>query len=111
MIVILCAGVAIRFSSVVDNAQKDLNQERYSRMVAEESLEKANNRINSLEADLVRTQNTMKGIEGLIKETKGINEDLKNQLEKSSRINEELDKKIKEFQQSPAPSEASPSGG
>ena len=103
--------MAIRSGSIVNNAQKDLNQERYSRMVAEESLEKANNRINSLEVELVRTQNKIKGIEGLIKETKDINEDLKNQLEKSSRINEELDKKIKELQQSPIPSEAIPSGG
>ena len=90
------------------DAEHTLNQERYNRMLAEENLEKASSTINNLQSQLSATQKKIKTIETLVEQTKGMNADLKDRLDKTSKVNEQLDERVKELQQSPPETAASP---
>lgn len=82
-------------------AQKELIQERYLRMVAEEEWDKSQNRLGSLESELERTHNKIKNAERQLQETRSINDELKNLLEKASQANQDLehslDQRMKEI--------------
>ena len=108
LVVAACTILAVKYGRNASQAQGELDQERYSRMVAEEGLEKAGMKVTSLESELNRTQAKLKGLESLIKETKSLNSDLKAQLEKSSQINDELDRRIQDIQQRPVVAQESP---
>ena len=99
MLSVLSGGLAIRYNLSAANSQKDLNQERFNRMTAEETLEKASARIFSLEAELARTQSKVKGIEKALEQVSAVNSDLKGRLDKASEIKDKLDSKIKELEQ------------
>ena len=111
MLCVFSAGLAIRYNLNASNAQKDLNQERFNRMTAEEGLEKANARISSLEAELARTQSKVKGVEKALEQANAVNGDLKGRMEKALEYRDKLDAKIKELEQlaGPAPAKAAAS--
>ena len=109
MLTVLSAGLAIRYNLNASNALKDLNQERFMRMTAEESLEKSNDKISSIDAELKRTQSKMNGLEKALEQANAFNEDLKSRLNKAAEIKNNLDGKIQELEQmagGPAPAAA-----
>ena len=67
-------------------AGDELNQERYTRMVAEEGLTDANTKMVSLEAELARVKGKNKTLEHVVEETKALNSDLKNRLDQMLQI-------------------------
>ncbi len=99
-------GLTIRFAKDVQKHEQSLNQERYTRMVAEESLASSNSKVNAMETELARLQNKIKNTEKMLGETSLVNDDLKARLDKAKQIKESMDLKIKELQNMVIPESA-----
>ncbi|MBN1870340.1 MAG: hypothetical protein JW847_07195 [Candidatus Omnitrophica bacterium] len=98
VLLILSCGLAIRYGYIARDAEKQLNNERYQRLVSEENLQKANERVDSLKAELSKVQEKVAQVEGVLEKTKAINEDLRVRLDKAAEIKLNLDKRIEELQ-------------
>lgn len=100
---IILAVVAVFFG--VQNTQKAskavaiLDQERFSRMTAEEDLQVAQAKVSSLETEIKRAQGKLKSTETIMEQTKVMNEDLKARLDKAAQIKTRLEEKINELSQ------------
>jgi len=105
-LIVLCGWLAYHYNQTAFKAQDVLNQERFTRMTAEENLEKATDRISSLEAELTKSQNKINGLEKMVEQTKAINDDLKSRMDKALMIKDNLETKIKELQESSGVSSA-----
>ena len=92
-------GLAVHYNKNANYAQNVLNQERFEKLTAEENLEKANAKIESLTTELDRTKSKIKNISTLIEQTNSLNSDLKSRLETISKMNESLENKMKELSQ------------
>lgn len=91
-------GLAYRYHQTALDATGSLNNERYSRMVAEQGLEDAKTKINSLETELDRAAKKIKGVETKLEQVATINGDLKSRLEKAAEIKTNLEQRIKELE-------------
>ena len=91
-----CVAMVFFSGQTVDKTRKDLDQERYNRMVAEEKLEKALVKIKSLETDLTNAQNQAQGLQTVLEQEKNANVDLKTELEKTSKLKEVLEGNLKD---------------
>ncbi len=96
--VVLSCGLAIRYNQDAGAARKELDTELYKRMVAEESLQKANIQIDSIKEELKRMTSRVEQVEIVLDKTKAVNADLKLRLHKADQMKEILDKKIAELQ-------------
>ena len=106
LVAVLGITMTVRFAKDAQSHEQNLNQERYNRMVAEESLASANTKINALETELERLQNKIKNSEKLLSETNAMNDDLKARLDKAMQIKGDMEKKIGELQNIVAPAPA-----
>jgi predicted transcriptional regulator len=75
----------------------DLDSERYTRMLTEESLLKANRKIDMLESEVLKLQKSLSTKEQLIQQVEAVNADLKVRLEKIAKIKENMEKKLREL--------------
>ncbi len=89
--------VAITANNNADELRQSLNQERYTRMVTEEKLQKANSRIKSIEDQLAETQNKIKSVQTILQEGQSTNTDLKTQLENVTQTKNSLEKRIEDL--------------
>ena len=80
-------------------ATRELDGERYGRMVAEEGLEAAKVRIDSLKMESKRQGNKIKSIERLLKQTIAGNKDLKSRAAQMKEKKVMLETRIKELEQ------------
>jgi len=103
VIVGVSIGVAIRSSKLAHDARSTLDQERYSRMVAQENLELARGKITSLEGKLAKAQKKISGIKKMLEGIKAYNEDLKARLERAAELKAVMDVKIKELEKISSP--------
>lgn len=92
-------GLAINYNQTSLKAKKDLERERYARMVAEESSEKLNAKLRSLEGDIVRYQQKSQTAQSVVEQLKSVNEDLETRLDKTARDRESLELKVRELEQ------------
>ena len=76
--------------------EKSLQQERYSRLVAEENFEKNESKIKQMDLDLKLSQEKIVKIQKILDEEKNVNEDLKTQYEKLVAAKSEMEVKLKE---------------
>ena len=74
---------------------KSLEEERYGRMVAEESSQKSAAKLATLENQLKSTQDKMVKLKNILDQEKGVNQDLKNQYEQLVRAKTDLESKLK----------------
>lgn len=81
------------------HAKQELNGERYGRMVAEEGLEAAKTKLESLERNVQRQENKIKSLERLLKQTSESNKDLEERIKKMSETKANLEMRIKELEQ------------
>lgn len=88
LVIIICLIVAggatfasFKYDQKSDKASNALNDERYARMTAEENLESARAKIESLESELSRTSNKANGLEKKLEQVSAINKDLKIKLD------------------------------
>lgn len=99
----LSCGLSIRYNQDASYARDKLDGERYKRIVSEESLQKANIQVGSLEDELRRIKNKVKNIGSILEKTKAFNKDLRRRLDKAAEIKKTLDKKIAELRQLVSP--------
>jgi len=90
-----CLAIAVIASQKVNRNQQDLVQERYKRMVAEESLQKAQTKVKILRNDIVNVQNQVQGLQTILEKEKTLSSDLRTELEKLDKLNEVLENEPK----------------
>ena len=88
--------VLVRNHQEKSKMERSLQQERYSRLVAEENFEKNESKIKQLDLDLKLSQEKIVKIQRILDEEKNVNEDLKTQYEKLTSAKSELENKLKE---------------
>lgn len=98
VLAVLCCFLAGYYNNYAKSAKNDLNEERYLRMVSEEDLENARQKISGLETELKRSQKKV-----MITEKKLINaeeevQDLKQRVKKAQQKNGELEKTVRELE-------------
>jgi len=106
LVIVLMVGfllMALSSNRAVGHIKRDLDQERYKRIVAEENLSKSSAKINSLETELSATRDKIQNVQTILQEGKSETTDLKVQLERMTKAKEALDKKIEELKNATAP--------
>ena len=102
VLAISCFIMVIISGQKVNTTRKDLEQERYNRMIAEEKLEKALLKVKSLENELTNAQNQTQGIQTVLEKEKVANAALKTELEKVTKLKEVLEQELKNALVQPA---------
>ena len=74
---------------------KSLEEEKYSRMVAEESSQKSAAKVATFENQLKSANDKMTKLKDILDQQKGVNEDLKGQYDKLAETKKELEEKLK----------------
>ena len=98
VLVLICVGLVVALVSILEKANKvnkSLDEERYSRMVAEESLQKNSAKLSTLEAQLKNANERISKVQDLIDHQKAANVDLKKQLQELSDLKADLEGKLK----------------
>ncbi len=109
-LVALCFGLAIYFNQNVLQTRRVLENERYTRLTAEESLEKADTKIRDLENELERAQSKVKSAEKLLEQTKSLNTQLQERVEEGATLQRSLQQRIQQLEQVPSNQSNSSSG-
>ncbi|MBI3315182.1 MAG: hypothetical protein HYZ86_04530 [Candidatus Omnitrophica bacterium] len=76
-------------------ALKGLEEERYSRMVAEESLQKNAAKLSTMQEQIKVASDKMAKIQDIVEQEKGVNADLKKQYAQLAEAKEALEAKVK----------------
>ena len=110
VIVLMVSFLLMALSShqSIGHIKRDLDQERYKRMVAEENLNKASGKISTLETELSNTKDKIQSVQAILQEGKSETSDLKTQLERVTKAKEILEKKIEELKSTAASAPAVP---
>ena len=107
--ILLAVGLSlmvVRFAQKADKAGKNLEEERYSRMVAEETLQKNDAKLATLQEAVKEDQNKMTKIEDILDQEKTVSSDLKKQYDELAAAEANLENKLAALQakaQPPAP--------
>ena len=98
ILVLVAVGLAAfcaRFAEKEHKAVKNLEEERYSRMVAEETLQKSAAKLAVLENQLKAVTDKMAKVQDIVDQQKDVNADLRKQYEQSVKAKDELETKLK----------------
>ena len=98
ILVLVCVGLIVALVAILeksDKVNKSLDEERYGRMVAEESLQKNSAKLSTLEAQLKTANEKISKVQGLIDHQKSANADLQKQLQELSDLKADLEVKLK----------------
>ncbi len=99
VIAVLSVVFVYKFNNKASVARQELNQERYSRMIAEENIEKNKAALQSLRAELARAKAKVKMTKGVLKQSVTVNKGLKERLETADLVRETLEQKIIELEE------------
>jgi chromosome segregation ATPase len=94
LLVVGLSVTVVRFAQKADKAGKNLEEERYSRMVAEETLQKNDAKLTTLQESLKENQNKMAKIEDVLDQEKNVNSDLKKQYDELTASKANLENKL-----------------
>jgi len=86
--------VVVRLAEKADKAGKSMEEEHYSRMVAEETLQKNSAKLTTLQEALKEDQDKMAKIEDILDQEKNVNSDLKKQYDQLSEAKANLETKL-----------------
>jgi len=86
--------VVVRFAQKADKAGKSLEEERYSRMVAEETLQKNDAKLTTYQEELKEDQDKIAKIVDVLDQEKGVNSDLKKQYDELTAAKADLETKL-----------------
>ncbi|MBF0489005.1 MAG: hypothetical protein HQL15_00120 [Candidatus Omnitrophica bacterium] len=107
VLVLACIGLIILLVSLFEKTNKvtkSLDEERYSRMVAEESLQRNAAKLSTLEAQLKSANQKMAKVQDQIDQEKSTNGDLQKQYEELFNVKADLEAKLKiALEEKPAP--------
>lgn len=99
VISLLIAAGAIAFavhaSGKRNTLVKSLDEERYSRMVAEEASQKSAAKVATLENQLKQADTKVQRFKDILEEEKTVNSDLKKQYDKLVRVKADLESKLR----------------
>ena len=98
LMAISLAVMVVRFAQKADKAGKNLEEERYSRMVAEETLQKNDAKLTTLQELLKEDQDKMAKIEDILDQEKNVNSDLKKQYDELAETKANLENKLAALQ-------------
>ena len=107
-VIVLMVGfllMALTSNQAIGHIKRDLDQERYKRIVAEENLSKASAKINNLTRELSQAVDKIQSVQAILQEGKTQTSDLKVQLERVTKTKEILEKKIEELKNASASAE------
>ena len=90
-LLVVCIGAVEKTNKIT----KSLDEERYSRMVAEESLQKNAAKLSTLEVQLKSANERMAQVQDLMNRQKTANADLQKQYEDLSNVKADLEAKLK----------------
>ncbi len=94
LIVVGLSVVVVRLSQKADKASKSLDEEKYSRMVAEETLQKNDAKLVTLQEELKGDRNKMAKIATILEQEKGVNSNLKKQYDQLTKAKADLEAKL-----------------
>ena len=94
MVVSLSVGV-VHFAEKANKVTKNLEEERYSRMVAEETLQKNDAKLTTYQEELKEDQGKIAKIADVLEQEKGVNSDLKKQYDELMENKADLEAKLK----------------
>ena len=97
-----CLVMVVISGRTVDQTRKELERERYKRMVAEEKIEAVNAKIKSLEGETTNAQNQTQSIQTVLEEEKNANDTLRKELEKMTKLKGVLEEQLKNALVKPA---------
>lgn len=86
--------IVVRFAQKADKAGKSLQEERYSRMVAEETLQKNDAKLATLQESLKEDKDKMAKIEDILNQEKSVNSGLKKQYDELAEAKANLENKL-----------------
>ncbi len=98
ILVVLSFGLAVHYNQNALTVRRDLDRERYSRIVAEENLDKASVRMKSLETEIAKLQQKYQSTEKFLAETKELSVDLERQLRQLTQTRTSLETKVTELE-------------
>lgn len=96
LISIALSVMVVRFNEKATKATKSLEEERYSRMVAEETLQKNAAKIASYESQIKSASDKMNKVQDILDQEKNVNSDLKKQYDALVDKKAELEQKLQE---------------
>jgi uncharacterized protein YoxC len=94
LVAVSLSVVVVRFAQKADKASRSLDEERYSRMVAEETLQKNDAKLTAFQEELQEDQNKMTKIEDILEQEKGVNLSLKKQYDELNASKADLEGKL-----------------
>ena len=99
-----CLVVVVMSSQKMSRIQRDLEQERYNRMVAEEKLERAMTKVKTSESDVTNVENQVQSLQTVLEQEKEASGKLKTELDKMNKLKDVLEQQLKDalVTQSPA---------
>lgn len=93
MVVFLLCVLTLNFGKKFEKANKNLEEERYSRMVAEETLQKNSGKMAMLSAIIKNQEDKIAKIQETADQEKNANADLKKQYDQLAQSKAELESK------------------
>ncbi len=94
MVAVGLSVVVVRFAQKADKAGKSLEEERYSRMVAEETLQKNDAKLTTFQIELKEDQSKMAKIADILEQEKVVNLNLKKQYDELTEAKSDLENKL-----------------
>ena len=94
ILAILGCVLAVQYYQGASKAENDLHQERYLRMVAEEGLEEAKTKIQSLETEIARLKEKIANLDRIVTQEKAKNNSLKSRLDEALGAKKDLEKEV-----------------
>lgn len=88
------AGVVFYYKNQMNNISRNLETERYSRLVAEEKVISSVSKIQQLQDELGENETKLEKIQELLTEQKDLNKDLEDQFQKLNKAKSQLEQEI-----------------
>jgi len=96
-------AVTVHFKQEAQKVSKSLESERYSRLVAEETVVNTASKIRQLEKDLKASEDKIAKVQTVLKDQKSINTDLERQFDKLTKAKADLENQLKIVIATPPP--------
>jgi septal ring factor EnvC (AmiA/AmiB activator) len=104
LIVAILIGFVCHLKQEAQQIAKNLETERYSRLVAEEKVVNTVSKIKQLESDLKSSEEKIAKVQAVLKDQKTLNSDLEKQYDRLSKAKSDLENQLKAVvTPSPAP--------
>ena len=97
ILAVLAVVLALQHYQRAAKVQQSLYKERYERMLAEEQLERAKGKINSMESEIGKVELKLGSLEKTLQKAKTDNQNLKMRLDEADKLKQDLQAQIKEI--------------